>query len=199
VTPMRVRTVTTAAWMTGAVLLAHLGAYRISYDDPHARTHALAASGHGWTALLPVLLAAALLGAVLGTITTALRERRRSGAAETKRHGIIAELLTMTFGGAAIYTGIELLERAMHHGDLDGALHDLAHGGYVPLLAGIALIVVTAPLLVVFRRTIDALIGERSQLPTARAALPVLPEGLPRRAPFFGIEPNRGPPLVRPG
>lgn len=187
---MRVRALTTAAWMTGAVLLAHLAAYRISYADPHARAHALASSGHGWTGILPVLLVAGILGGVLGTIVTALRDR------STRRPGALTETLTLGVGGSLLYTLIEIGERFTYHGNVDGVLHDMTGGGYLPVLLGIAFLLVTAPLFVLMRRSIAALATRTTNLESPQARSYVVAEGRCLPAPFSGFEPTRGPPLT---
>ncbi len=187
---MRVRALTTAAWITGAVLLAHLAAYRISYADPHARAHALASSGHGWTGILPVFVTAGLLGGVLGTIVTALRAR------STRRTGALAETLTLGVGGSLLYALIEIGERFAHHGNFDAVVHDLTGGGYIPVLVGVAFLLVTAPLFVLVRRSIAALATRGPSLETPQTRSRVVAEGRRLPAPFSGFEPTRGPPLA---
>lgn len=187
---MRVRALTTAAWLTGAVLLAHFAAYRLSYADPHTRAHALASSGHGWTGMLPVLLVAGLLGGALGTIVTALRER------STRRTGTLTETLILGVGGSLLYVFIELGERFVHHGNLDGVVHDVAGGGYLPILVGVVFLLVTAPLFVLVRRSIAALASRTPTLEPVQALNHIAYEGRHLPAPFSGFEPTRGPPAA---
>jgi len=189
---VKARALTTAAWTATSVLAAHAVAYRITYTDPHARAHALTGSGHGWTGLLPVLLAAALLGGLLGAAVTAVRARRGQS--------LCRDLATLVLGGSASYTAIEVLERLIHHGSIDGLLHDLAGGGLTTLLVGLTFIVLTAPLLLLARRAVERLAAGTDTLPAARRRA-LLPTGRVTivSAPFHGFEPTRGPPLARLG
>ena len=188
---MRVRALTTAAWVSISVLVGHLGAYRITYNDPHARAHVLESSGHGWTGYLPVLLVAAVLGAVVGTLTCALATRRaHSDAPRGRTH----ELLVLGIGGTLAYSLVEIGERVLHHGDLSGVLHDLSGGGYNTLLIGVLFILATAPLLLLVRRGIEALVSDvtRSVHGTSVIRGPIDAAFVHKL--LFGLEPNRGPP-----
>lgn len=192
-TVMRARALTTAAWVSVSVLVGHLAAYRLTYDDPHARAHALAASGHGWTGYLPMLLAAAVLGAILGTVSTAIRER---AGRERSR---VRELLVLGVGGTLAYSLVEIGERLMHHGSVDGVLHDLSGGGYTTLLVGVLFVLATAPLLLLARRSIEALVAASVHTPHGVSLVKPLVDAARVRELLLGIEPNRGPPLTRLG
>lgn len=188
---MRARALITAAWVSTAVLAAHAVAYRLTYADPHARAHALSSSGHGWTSLLPVLLVAGALGAVVGTLVGAIRGH---GPGTRRR-----ELLTLVLGGTGAYTLVELGERLLHHGNLEGVLHDLSGGGLTTLVTGVLFILVTAPLFLLVRRGIEALVLTREPL-TRNTAILHQPAGQTFvRQLFVGLEPTRGPPLARLG
>jgi hypothetical protein len=189
---MRLRVLTTAAWTSVAVLVGHVAAYRITYTDPHARAHALASSGHGWTGILPVLLVAAALGAAVGTISKTLGGRgvQTAGRTRTRETGILA------IGGVLAYTAVELGERLLHHGNLDGVLHDLSGGGYTTLLVGVLFIVATAPLLVIVRRRVEAFITRLRALATTATMQPRPVERRVNARVLYDTAPTRGPPTL---
>jgi len=193
---MSLRALTTAAWVSVSVLVSHLAAYRLTYDDPHARAHALANSGHGWTAHLPALLLAAALGAIIGAVSTAVNARRTSGGHTRSR---VRELLVLAIGGTLAYSTIEIGERLLHHNDINGVLHDLSGGGATTLIVGILFILATAPLLLLARRGIEALVA--TPLPAHHGARVIrrFDDAVFVRELFVGLEPTRGPPLKRLG
>lgn len=193
---MRLRALTTAAWVSISVLAAHLAAYRLTYEDPHARAHALASSGHDWTAYLPVLLAAAVLGAVLGTISAALTTRATRNGHKPSR---MRELSVLGTGGTLAYAIVEIGERALHHGSIDGVIHDLAGGGYTTLLVGILVILATAPLLLLARRGIESLVATPMGASHGVVLVKPLIDAELLRILLPGIAPTRGPPLARLG
>lgn len=188
---MRVRALTTAAWVSISVLFGHVGAYSITYNDPHARVHALESSGHGWTGYLPVLLVAAVLGAVVGTLTCALATRRAHNDAPRSR---TRELLVLGFGGTLAYSLVEIGERVLHYRDLSSVLHNLSGGGYTTLLVGVLFILATAPLLLLVRRGIEALVSNVTRSVHGMSVIrgPVDTTFVGKL--LFGLEPNRGPP-----
>jgi len=184
---MRLRRIASALWIGVATIVAHQAAYRLSYSDPHARAHALEASGHGWTAYLLPVLAAAILGATLTSVVDA--RRRRGGNARSTG--------TLAAGGVAAFLAVELTERLLHTGSVTETLHNLSGiSGILPLVVGALFVTATAPLFALARRAIEALATKTTALRHARTPHHRPRHELVRPARLIERAPSRGPPLT---
>lgn len=176
-----------------SVLVGHFASYRITFADPHSRAHVLESSGHFWTGFLPILLASAALGAVIGTFTYSRAARLARSDTPRRR---VHDLLILSIGGTLAYSFLEIGERALHYGDLSGAFHDLSAGGYTTLLVGILFILITAPLLLLVRQGIEYFASRVARPLHGMSVVRNLVSASFARKPLFGLEPNRGPPVI---
>lgn len=138
---MRVlRRVGAGLWAAAGLLVGHELAYRFLYLDAEERAHALAHSGHGWTALLGPLVALFVAGATAATVAQALYTR----SASSTRRRIVAFAVQVSFQLGAFML-LEVGERVAHGWSIEQLQHDLfGHHGIVLLAVGAVIQIICA-------------------------------------------------------
>lgn len=182
---MKLRVAAVAAWSGLAVVLAHTLSYRLVYDDPHARMHALEGSGHSWYGLLYPVVAAMLFTAVAGTWISSRKSTRRVSA------------LQMYAFAASGFIFVEFFERFLHLGSLAEVWHNVATGsGFLPILVALVLLLPIVPLFYVAAKAIAVLATRRPRLSVAALTL-ARPETDFQLPAFFSYTTApRGPPCA---
>lgn len=150
---MKLRVSVAACWAGLAAVLAHVLSYQVSYSDPHARMHALEASGHSWYGLLVPAVLAMVLVAVAGTFVAARRSVRAVSA------------LQMYALSAAGFLAVEFAERYVHLGSLGEVWHNVSTGsGFVPVLLALALLLPLVPLFYFAAKAVTSLASRATRI-----------------------------------
>ncbi len=174
------------------VVASHVAAYAVAVPDAHDRAALLHETGHSnwWIA---VAVALGLL--VAGVASFALSLFSRAGADSTLRYrSVAARLCALQVVG---FIALESAERALS----GGGIIDIATEPAVLLgtVVQVAIALLGAALLLVFRRVVVALVRWLS-LPeegrTPRQFAPIIRDLPPRPALLAGIHPLRGPPAT---
>jgi len=184
---IRMRLTALTAWSALAVFSAHYLAYRFAYGDPHARAHALAASGHGWvSSLLPLLVMMAVVSLVATALTARVASRKFSAS-----FGSFA-CFAAAAGGFLL---LELVERFVHHGSLSGLTHHFTSpASFAPIVVGLLLLAFLVPAFRLAVRLVERLASPRRRLPVV--PLPVGTLALTHFVPLSPVAPAapRAPP-----
>jgi hypothetical protein len=182
---MKLRVAVVAAWSGLAVVLAHTLSYRLVYDDPHARMHALEGSGHSWYGLLFPVVAAMLFTALAGTWVSSRKSTRTVSA------------LQMYAFAASGFILVEFFERFLHLGSLAEVWHNVATGsGFLPILVALVLLLPIVPLFYVAAKAIAILARRRPRLSVATLTLARLETEFQLPAFFSFTTAPRGPPCA---
>jgi hypothetical protein len=172
-----------------ATLATHYLAYQLAVRDPHQRAHLLEETGHGWLGWLwPMVVVA---GAVL--ITGAFCTRRNRSD-----HHLGAKAVYLAAAGS--FLGIEVFERTLHLGSLDAAAENLlTWQGGLPVLLGVVLLTVIAPLVLQVERAVHALVEKLLTTPRDTTETTVYGEDISLAAAllFLSVVGSRGPPVTR--
>ena len=150
----------TIAWALFGVLGGHLATYALLFPDAHVHERVLAASGHGWTALIgPAALTAAVAALGLGFLGSIERGRARSVRFTT--------LLVLQLG---LFAGLEIAERAASSGLTLGSIqhHLVDHGLAGILVVGSLIQLVTAWFGSTVSRVVAAVARRRPAAPPRR-------------------------------
>jgi hypothetical protein len=132
------------AWSAIGLLAGHQAAYFVVYRDPAVVAHVLEDTGHGWLWFAPFLAAAAAaIALVVGF---------RGSEPIRSFHWRFAALAFVQVGS---YVLLEATERAAHgHGSAD-VMTTLDGGGWLVLIVGIGLQLLTAFLVALASRAVE--------------------------------------------
>jgi hypothetical protein len=183
---MKMRALAVSLWATLAVLVSHALGYFLAFSDPHARQHALEASGHSWYGLLfPALVVGAI--AAFGSIFMESRATSKSLTA------------SRVYGFSVLgFLAVEFFERLAHLGSLAEVWHNVSTPmGVLPVIISLSLLlVVVLPILLVARKIVKFL-SKKNQT-TPRPVLVIFSRTSAVFSSFWnkGFSALRGPPVV---
>ena len=158
--------VTVCAAVVG-VVTAHVIDYALLYTNPARRAEVLAATGHAyWTAAVALAVLTAALSAVWSAQRGASSERAsvRHGA-RRRPTGPVVRLATLVPVQLALFTAVEVTERAAAHASVASFLHSSE------LRLGLVLQVALALLLVAALRLIEHLGSDLAATPVAAVSI----------------------------
>lgn len=184
---------------------AHWAAYRLAVPDPAERAHALASTGHGYLAWLP--LAGGIAGAlVLAALALRAVAAARGGGPGGAGRADAAPVARWPFALVPLlaFAGQEHLERLLHDGGVP--LHAYAERSFLIGLAlqvpfGLAAWLLARVLLAAARELGLAVVAARGARRTRRHASvpgrrPAHAPAAPRRSPLSLERAGRAPPLL---
>jgi hypothetical protein len=146
------------------VLAAHWLAYRLVVPDPHARSHVLAASGHGYLTYAPLAVGVSAALIALAFVSAVIREVRGGHPGVGAPAWLVGLLPPLAFAAQ------EYLERYAQHGAVEwGVALEPTFVVGLALQAPFALLAVLgAVVLACAARRVAAILGRRAPRPATR-------------------------------